>query len=159
MPKPQPPLDEATIRSLLPHHGDMCLIDGLSQWSPEHATCQSSAHLRPAHPLAEDDRLGSATLIEVAAQAMALHGALLAGVGTSDVDKELSGAPEKHGVLAGVRRVTLEGANIAAVSGPLSVQVSLTSGDANTALYEFVVSAGEQSLATGRATVLFAPAP
>lgn len=158
MPNTQPPLNEATIRQLLPHQGDMCLIDGLSQWSPDQAICQSSAHLRSSHPLSDDDRLGSATLIEVAAQAMALHGALLAGAGADDLN-ESSGAPDKHGVLAGVRKVTLDGANIAAVSGPLSIRVMLTSGDANTALYEFVVSAGERSLATGRATVLFASAP
>lgn len=158
MPNSQPPLDEAAIRKLLPHQGDMCLIDGLSQWSPDQAICQSSAHLRPSHPLSDEDRLGSATLIEVAAQAMALHGALLAGAGANDPN-QTSTAPDKHGVLAGVRKVTLDGANIATVSSPLSIKVMLTSGDANTALYEFAVSAGDLSLATGRATVLFASAP
>ncbi|MFK7962671.1 MAG: hydroxymyristoyl-ACP dehydratase [Burkholderiaceae bacterium] len=151
------PLEETAIRALLPHQGEMCLIDRLSQWSPEQAVCESSAHLRPAHPLSGETRLGSASLIEVAAQAMALHGALLGSA--SDAQQAQPDAEQKHGVLAGVRKVVLHEANIALIDAPLRVDVTLSSGDSNTALYAFDVSANGQSLASGRATVLFTTQP
>ena len=135
----------------------MCLIDRLNQWSPERAVCESCAHLRSTHPLSGKTRLGSASLIEVAAQAMALHGALL---GSADaIDPASPAAEQKHGVLAGVRKVVLHETDIAMIDVSLRVEVTLSSGDSNTALYAFDVSANGQSLASGRATVLFAAQP
>lgn len=138
-------LDAAAIRVLLPHFGDMCLLQSLERWTPETASCLSTSHQNPAHPLAEGERLGSANLIEYAAQAMALHGALLAGTDNS------SG----HGILAGVRRVNLLVDDLANISGPMAITVTLVSGDSRSALYDFQVTADTETLASGRATVMF----
>lgn len=144
------PLTEPAIRALLPHSADMCLIDSLLEWSPESALCQTQTHRRHPHPLAENGRLGSANLIEYAAQCMALHGALLA----PPADNRHSGS-QPHGVLAGVRKINLLIDDIQTIAGPLSIRVSLLSGDSKTAIYDFSVSTDHTPLADGRATVMF----
>lgn len=151
----EPPLAEPAIRNLLPHSADMCLIQTLLEWTPEHAVCETRTHLLRPHPLADGDRLGSANLIEYAAQCMALHGALL-GQQNGPAD---AGAAGTHGVLAGVRRVNLNLADLATIAGPLSLRVSLMSGDSKTAIYDFSVSADDKLLADGRATVMFMTDP
>ncbi len=57
----------------------MCLLDAVRDWSAEAITCTATSHTDPANPLRADGRLGAANGIEYAAQAMAIHGALLAG--------------------------------------------------------------------------------
>ncbi len=148
------PLDEPAIRNLLPHSADMCLIQTLLEWTPEHAICETLTHTHRPHPLADGDRLGSANLIEYAAQCMALHGALLG---------QQAGSPDaaagSHGVLAGVRKVNLKVADLSLIGEPLALRVSLLSGDSKTAIYDFSVNAGDKLLADGRATVMFITNP
>lgn len=75
-------LDRAWIAAHIPHQGSMCLLDAVREWSGEAITCTASSHTDPANPLRADGRLGAANGIEYAAQAMAIHGALLAGDGS-----------------------------------------------------------------------------
>ena len=77
-------LDRAWIAAHIPHQGSMCLLDAVREWSGEAITCTASSHTDPANPLRADGRLGAANGIEYAAQAMAIHGALLAGDGNED---------------------------------------------------------------------------
>ncbi len=76
--RPAAMLDHAGIAARIPHQGAMCLLDAVVDWSETAISCRAVSHADPANPLRADGRLGAAAGIEYAAQAMAVHGALLA---------------------------------------------------------------------------------
>ena len=53
-------------------------IDEVVEWSAERIVCSSGGHRASDHPLRSHGRLGIACGIELAAQTMAVHGAILA---------------------------------------------------------------------------------
>jgi predicted hotdog family 3-hydroxylacyl-ACP dehydratase len=69
--------DRAWIAARIPHQGDMCLLDAVHEWDEQSARCSASSHRAPNNPLRHNGRLGAACSIEYAAQAMAVHAALL----------------------------------------------------------------------------------
>lgn len=137
-------LDHAWIAAHIPHQGDMCLLDAVVDWSENTIFCRAVSHTNPANPLRADGRLGAATGIEYAAQAMAIHGALLAGQ---------DDAP-RQGYLTSVRSVTLHADRLDDLSGALEVQAERLSGDANNILYQFSVGHAGRCLLAGRAAVV-----
>lgn len=70
-------LDRAGIEARIPHGAPMCLLDQVRYCGQNGIECR--AHLAAPHPLMREGRWPSTTAIEFAAQAMALHGALIAG--------------------------------------------------------------------------------
>lgn len=132
------------IAERIPHHGNMCLLDAVSAWSPDHIECVAAGHTDPTHPLRAADRLGAANGIEYAAQAMAVHGALVAG----------SDAAPRQGYLASVRSVSLHVARLDDLPGLLRVRAERLSGDGNQVLYRFSLHHGERCLLEGRAAVV-----
>mgnify|MGYP001334064567 FL=1 len=76
-------LDRAGIAARIPHSGAMCLLDALLRWTNESITCTVHDTADPTHPLRLAGTLPSACALELAAQAMALHGALCAPAGAS----------------------------------------------------------------------------
>ena len=140
-------LDRAWIAAHIPHQGSMCLLDAVREWSGEAITCTASSHTDPANPLRADGRLGAANGIEYAAQAMAIHGALLAGEGSE-------GSQPRQGYLTSVRGVTLHAARLDDLPGELIVRAERLSGDANNILYQFSVSHADRCLLAGRAAVV-----
>lgn len=72
------PLDRNWIEQHIPHKGRMCLLDAVVSWDATRIRCRSASHRAPDHPLRAHGRLGIACGIEYAAQAMAVHGALVA---------------------------------------------------------------------------------
>ncbi len=122
----------------------MCLLAAVVDWSPDIISCRAVSHTDPANPLRAEGRLGAASGIEYAAQAMALHGALLAGV----ADRP------RQGYLASVRGVRLHVARLDDVPGELEVQAERLSGDANHILYRFSLAHAGDCLVEGRAAVI-----
>lgn len=144
-------LNRDAIARRIPHQGSMCLLDSVLAWDHDLIRCQTSTHLLPDHPLRAHGRLGAACGVEYAAQAMAVHGALVA----QSLDSGNAGSsPPRAGYLAGVRGVTLHVERLDTVAGPLTVSAQRITGDANTVLYSFTVEAGEQTLLSGRAVVV-----
>ena len=137
-------LNHEWIAARIPHQGDMCLLDAVTDWSAEHIVCRAVGHTDPAHPLRAAGRLGAANGIEYAAQAMAVHGALVASA---------DGAP-RQGYLTSVRSVTLHVERLDDLAGALEVHAERLSGDANNVLYRFTVSHGGRCLLEGRAAVV-----
>lgn len=137
-------LDHAGIAARIPHQGSMCLLDAVQDWSAEHIVCRAVGHTDPAHPLRAADRLGAATGIEYAAQAMAVHGALVAG----------DQAAPRQGYLTSVRSVSLHAARLDDLPGPLEVRAERLSGDAHNVLYRFSVGHAGVCLLEGRAAVV-----
>jgi predicted hotdog family 3-hydroxylacyl-ACP dehydratase len=137
-------MDKDWIAARIPHQGDMCLLDAVEDWSSEHIVCRAIGHTDPAHPLREAGRLGAANGIEYAAQAMAVHGALVA-----DAD-----AAPRQGYLTSVRGVTLHVHRLDDLDGALSVRAERVSGDLNNVLYQFTVHHRDRCLLEGRAALV-----
>jgi predicted hotdog family 3-hydroxylacyl-ACP dehydratase len=137
-------LDRDWIAAHIPHQGDMCLLDAVLEWSDTAIACRAVSHADPANPLRADGRLGAATGIEYAAQAMAVHGALIAG----------TDAPPRQGYLTSVRSVTLHVPRLDDVAGPLDVRAERLSGDGNHILYQFSLDHAGRCLLKGRAAVV-----
>jgi predicted hotdog family 3-hydroxylacyl-ACP dehydratase len=137
------------ILMMVPHAGAMCLLDGVLHWDAVSMCCLSRRFQQPDNPMRRGDgTLGTACGIEVAAQAMALHGRLLARTG---------GSPTQ-GYLASVRDVRLAMHHFDIASNELLIDVERIGGDAHGATYRFVVTGGAVELLGGRATVVFGTA-
>ena len=129
----------------------MCLLDAVLAWGPDAITCQASSHRATDHPLRAHGRLGAACGVEYAAQAMAVHGALVA---ESRHGADAGSSPPRAGYLASVRSVDLHVQRLDTVPGPLTVHAERITGDENTVLYSFSVQDGSRSLVSGRAVVV-----
>jgi predicted hotdog family 3-hydroxylacyl-ACP dehydratase len=146
-------LDRAWILGVIPHQGRMCLLDEVMDWSSERIRCRSATHREADHPLRAHGRLGIACGIEYAAQAMAVHGALLAGAGPALA----AGSPPRPpaaGFLASARGVRLHAVRLDDVPGDLICDVARIAGDGASALYEFELRSTAALLLSGRATVV-----
>jgi len=144
MARPQT-LDRAGIAARIPHSGSMCLLDQLERWDAEAIHCSTTSHLLPSNPLRSAGGLMAPNAIEYAAQAMALHGGLLA----------VEGEPPSAGFLASARNVRFAVARLDTVPGALQVHARRLSGDARQVLYEFnLTDALGAPLADGRAVVV-----
>lgn len=137
-------LNRDWIAAHIPHQGRMCLLDEVLDWDAQRVRCRATGHTAPDHPLREAGRLGVAAGIEYAAQAMAVHGVLLAA----------DGAPLGVGYLASVRGVRLHADRLDDVADDLLVQAERLSGDDSVILYQFTVSAAGRCLLEGRASVV-----
>lgn len=137
-------LDHAWIAAHIPHQGNMCLLDAVLDWSATAISCRALSHTDPANPLRAEGRLGAANGIEYAAQAMAIHGALLADANDQP----------RQGYLTSVRSVTLQVARLDDLAGELLVHAERLSGDANNILYQFSLSHAGHPLLAGRAAVV-----
>lgn len=144
-------LNRDDIARRIPHQGSMCLLDTVMAWDDSHIRCQASSHRAPDHPLRAHGRLGAACGVEYAAQAMAVHGTLVAEAAAGTVGG--STAP-RAGYLASMRSVNLYVERLDTVAGPLTVSAERMTGDANTVIYSFTVQAGTQTLLSGRAVVV-----
>lgn len=137
-------LDHGWLLAHIPHQGSMCLLDRVDAWDATRIRCSARSHRAPDNPLRAHGRLGAASGIEYAAQAMAAHGALLAA----------ADAAPRAGYLASVREVDLRVARLDDVAGELTVDAERVSGDDNTILYHFSVLAAARVLLSGRAIVM-----
>lgn len=138
-------LDRAGIARRIPHSGTMCLLDRLASWDAQAIHCTTATHAHPDNPLRTASGLMSPNLIEYAAQAMALHGGLLAP----------EGSEPSAGFLASARNVRLSVARIDDIDGELHVHAQRLTGDVSQILYQFAVKdAAGRALAEGRAVVV-----
>lgn len=144
-------LDRDAIAARIPHQGNMCLLDSVESWDCNRIRCQARSHTDPANPLRAHGRLGAACGVEYAAQAMAVHGALMAESRADNLDAD---AVPRAGYLASIRGVTLHVVRLDTVAAPLLVSAERITGDDNTVLYSFAVKAGDTPLLSGRAVVV-----
>ncbi|MBB2917628.1 hydroxymyristoyl-ACP dehydratase [Cupriavidus alkaliphilus] len=142
--------DRAWIAARIPHQGSMCLLDGVAAWDAASIRCTATSHTHAENPLRAQDRLAAVCGIEYAAQAMAVHGALLAEA------VQAGGAPQRPrtGYLASVRKLVLQVERLDDIPAPLEVTAERISGEGATVLYAFVVSAAGRTLLSGRAAVI-----
>ena len=142
-------LQQADIARRIPHQARMCLLDAVTKWDAERIVCQASSHRASDNPLRAHGRLGAACGVEYAAQAMAVHGALLA-----EHESDANSAAPRLGYLASVRSVNLHVQRLDTIAKELTVTAERLLGDANHILYSFRLEAGSQLLLEGRAAVV-----
>ncbi len=143
-------LHKAEIAARIPHSGPMCLLDRVVSWNNETIICEANNHRDDNHPLARDGMLDTMAAIEYAAQAMAVHGALIAEHNASITPS----ASPKMGYLASVRDVSCAIPFLHELAAPMRIEATRLMGEETRILYEFKVSAGEQLCAQGRAAVV-----
>jgi predicted hotdog family 3-hydroxylacyl-ACP dehydratase len=146
--------DRRWIEAHIPHQGRMCLLDEVRAWDQSSVECASRTHRAADHPLRAHGRLGSACLLEYAAQAMAVHGALRFPADTSIATRTLGPV----GVLASARNIELLVVGLDDIADELLIRAERQYSDERGALYEFRISAASRLLAQGRAAVLFGAA-
>lgn len=137
--------DHRAIAALIPHQGTMCLLERVVHWDRAAIVCEAISHRDPANPLRSAGGLLAPCAIEYAAQAMAVHGAL---VGKED------GRPPSPGYLASARAVSLLRWRLDDLPGVLRIEVTRGAGDDRQVLYAFAVSHAGEPVAAGRATVV-----
>src|SRR5262245_29154919 len=128
-------LDREGIARLVPHSGSMCLLERVLACDEAHIHCEATSHRLADQPLRTARGLLATAAIEYAAQAMAVHGALLA---------RGAAQPARPGMLASARGVKLHRLRLDDLPGSLDVRAERLAGDDRQLLYSFVVShAGE----------------
>ena len=140
---------EPRIETLVPHAGRMCLLERIVSWDDTQVTLATTTHRDPANPLARDGRLRAIHLCEYGAQAMAVHGGLVASA---------RGERARPGLLVTLRDVALDCDFIEDLAGELVVEAVRVHGGADAWQYDFRVSHEGRPLARGRAMISLASA-
>ncbi|RKU02576.1 3-hydroxylacyl-ACP dehydratase [Burkholderia sp. Nafp2/4-1b] len=152
-PTQTPTLDRAWIAAHIPHDGAMCVLDRVEAWDAVRIRCSATSHRDPHNPLRSRGRLASVCGIEYAAQAMAVHGALLGAL----LDTQPAPTPParpRAGYLASVRNVDAFVDRLDTFELPLTVDAERIGGDDRSVLYGFALRCGERVLLSGRAAVM-----
>ena len=138
------------IEALLPHAGRMRLIDRVVSYDEQTIVCESDSHRAADHPMAEAGVLSIICGLEYGAQAMAIHGALLAA----------GGAPTRHGYLVAASDLRWSAERLDLCTAPLVIEAVSEFRSDNQVAYRFEISASGTELLSGRASVvLSAPIP
>ncbi|MGY0561535.1 phosphotransferase [Luteimonas sp. A277] len=136
------------ILAMIPHQGAMCLWDRVLEWDAESIRVEAGNHRNADHPLRADGRLRAVHLCEYGAQAMAVHGGLLA---------RESGGVAPPGMLVALRGVELHLSRIDGLAGELECHAQVLAQSPTTQQYAFHITHGGTLLAEGRAAVMLAP--
>lgn len=139
-----PTLPKTEWAALIPHAGAMCLLDEVVAFDAHQLHARSASHRRADNPLRADGVLHAVNLCEYGAQAMAVHGALLA---------RARGGAVRPGYLVSLREVRLYVARIDDLPGRLQVHVEVLLALADSLQYAFRVEHRGELLASGRAAV------
>ena len=133
------------IAELVPHQGTMCLNERVVEWDDEHVVLATTTHRSPLNPLRRRGRLRAVHLCEYGAQAMAVHGGLLA---------RAAGARAAPGMLVSLRGVAFRIAYVEALDGELTIEARRLLATPESWQYAFRASHGDRLLAEGRAAVM-----
>lgn len=138
--------NNAELCELIPHSGKMCLIDSVEKWDDESIMCTTQTHLKHDNPLLSNGILPVSALIEYGAQAMAIHGALIAGK---------SGEKMQKGYLAALKDVNFfENLEVNNITSPLMIKATRKFASQGNMIYEFLITSESDNLISGRATVV-----
>jgi predicted hotdog family 3-hydroxylacyl-ACP dehydratase len=137
--------DLPALAVLVPHAGTMCLLERIVTWDEGQIEVATCSHTRPDNPLRTGGRLSGLALCEYGAQAMAVHGGLLASA---------DGERARPGLLVSLREVDLVPDDVGTLSGELRVRATRLHGDASGWQYAFEVLHHGRCLAHGRAAVM-----
>jgi len=137
--------DRPQIMRMIPHSGAMCLLDDVLEWNAHSLRCRSRRYRDLDNPMRRANGvLGMSCGIEIAGQAVAVHGSLLAA----------SAGEPRQGYLVSLRDVQLRAGRLDAIADDLLIDAERLAGDARSATYQFAISVAGTMLLNGRLTVL-----
>jgi predicted hotdog family 3-hydroxylacyl-ACP dehydratase len=137
-------LDHAAIAARIPHTGRMCLLERVVVWDENGIRCAALSHRDADNPLRDAGGLRVWSGIEYAAQAAAVHGALLN-----------ANAKPRSGVLAALRNVHAACEWLDQIDGELMIDATLLHRDPAGGIYSFEVQADDKLLLSGQFTLMF----
>jgi len=137
------------ILALVPHQGRMCLWDEVVSWDERGIRVRAWNHQDPMHPLRARGRLPALALCEYGAQAMAVHGGLLAGG---------EGGRAAPGVLVALRGIELAVIRIDDLPGALECEAELLAASEASQQYAFRILHADVVIASGRAAAMLGSA-
>ncbi len=140
-----PPLER-----LLPHAGRMRLIDRVVSYDEQRIVCESDSHRAAHHPLAENGVLAIVCGLEYGAQAMAIHGALLATHAGLPHDRA------RHGYLVTVSDLRWTVERLDQCTAPLAIEAVSEFRSGSQVAYRFELRAEGNIVLSGRASVVLA---
>lgn len=136
------------LRALVPHQGAMCLWRRVDAWDDAGLRLSTDSHRSADNPLRSGGRLRAVHLCEYGAQAMAVHGGLLA---------RAAGDPPRAGMLVALRGIALHVARIDDLAGELAGEATLLAAGDDSQQYAFAIRHAGRVLAEGRAAVMLRP--
>ena len=138
---------KALWQHLVPHAGAMNLLDTVMAWDDECIHMTAISHALADNPLRSDGLLRALHLCEYGAQAMAVHGGLLA---------QRAGEVARPGLLVSLRGVRLHVARIDDLPGAIDVYATKLLDGGASWQYEFRAAHRGRVLGEGRAAVIHA---
>ena len=137
-------LDHAAIAARIPHTGRMCLLDRVLHWDAQGIRCSATSHRDKDNPLREGAGLAALAAIEYAAQAAAVHSALL-----------LDEVAPRSGVLAALKNVTATRQWLHEIADDIVIEANLLHSDPAGGVFAFAVMAGEARVLSGQFTLMY----
>jgi predicted hotdog family 3-hydroxylacyl-ACP dehydratase len=141
-----PDLSKSDWGHLIPHAGNMCLLEAVRRFDDTTIHAVTRSHQHADHPLRTMHGLHAVHLAEYGAQATAVHGALLArSRGTESV---------RPGRLVSLREFVLHVETLDGLSIALDIVAQCLYADESGAQYNFRIEHGGVLLASGRVAVI-----
>ncbi len=131
------------ISNLLPHSGEMVFIDRIVDWGDEFLKGAVRGDFLERNPLLVNGRMPALCCIEICAQAMALHGALI------------SDEAARGGLLASLRNIKIHSRFLASEEAACTAEVHLIMKTAKSCAYEFCFMSDQDRVVEGQAGVFF----
>lgn len=138
-------IEREQLLALIPHQYGMCVLDRVVSWNAQGLHARSGSHRRADHPLRRDGELAALHLCEYGAQAMAVHGGLIAAA---------DGGRAQPGLLVSLRAVELHVATVQQCEDEIDVHAEALHSDGAGWQYGFRIEHRGQLLAAGRAAVM-----
>ncbi len=140
-------MSDATIDigALLPHAGTARMIERVLRWNREEIVASTTRHRAPDNPLRKDARLAAVHLAEFGAQAMAIHGGLLASI---------DGGTPRAALLVSVRDLVLRRDYLEQLPGALEITARVLLAGASGFQYSFEARHEGELIASGRVAAI-----
>lgn len=139
-------MNPVDVDRLLPHSGDMCLLDTVRQCQPDSIHVCSRDFSDCDHPLAEAGRLSAIALMEYGAQAAGAHIAL--------TSERMSSTAVPAGVVASMQHIKGLDTDLSARPPALDIVAEKRAANGRSFVYDVSVYSADQCLVTGRITLV-----
>lgn len=137
--------EKSKLCDLIPHHGTMCLLDKIEQWNEERVICSTLTHTQDENPLRRNGHLHIVHALEYGAQAMAVHGGLLAQQKQETI---------QPGYLVALRNAKFFTEHLDTIPTSLTVEAHQLLESGGSLIYEITIKDNDNILAEARATVM-----
>jgi len=151
-------LEGKAIAALIPHSGNMCLLNSVLAWDEQHIEALVTDVHSARNPLRENGELHTIVLVEYAAQAAAVHAALSGGGMVGDVSDDVGGvgsiSGERAAYIGSIKAMTLHEPTVDRSENELLCNAQCLLNNTNGAIYQLTVCAQEKKLMEARLVLI-----